>query len=121
MRRNEAGVTLIGWIIILAILGVFVLAAMRLIPIYSEKLEVHSMLDSLYQEYDGENATAQKLRRALIDKYRAKDIEIIGVDDIEITAVKGGHEVRAHYEHRTPFFADLGLYVAVDKTVMIRR
>lgn len=121
MQRNQRGLTLIGWVIVLAIMGVFVLAAMRLVPIYSQKLEVHSMLDSLYQEYDGENATAQKLRRALIDKYRAKDIDIIGVDDIEINVVKGGHEVRAHYNHMTPFFGDLGLYVAVDKKVTIRR
>lgn len=121
MRKDQAGVTMIGWIVILAILGVFVLAAMRLVPIYAQKLEVHSMLDALQQDFDGENASAQKLRRALIDKYRAKDITAIKVDEFEILPVKGGHEVRAVYEHKTPFFADIGLYVTVNKTVMIRR
>lgn len=121
MRNDQAGMTMIGWIVVLAILGVFALAAMRLVPIYAQKLEVHSMLEALKQDFDGENASAQRLRRGLVDKYRAKDINAIKVDEIEIAAVKGGHEVRAYYEHKTPFFADLGLYVTVDKKVMIRR
>lgn len=121
MRREQTGMTLIGWILVLAIIGIFALAAMKLVPIYAQKLEVHSMLEALKQDFDGENASAQRLRRGLVDKYRAKDIDAIKVGDIEITPVKEGHEVRAYYEHKTPFFADLGLYVIVDKKVTIRR
>ena len=121
MYRNQRGVTLLGWVAILAVIGFFALFAMKLVPLYAQKLEVHSLLDAMQTDFDGENATPAELRRGLLDKWRAKDINIINVGDIEVKVVKGGHEVSAAYEHKTPFFADVGLFIKVDKTVMITR
>ena len=121
MRKTQNGMTLIGWAIILAILGVFALAAMRLIPIYSQKLEVYSLLDSLQQEFDGKKASVQTLKKSIQVKMQVKDISIIGHRDYEVTAVANGHQVRAHYEHKAPFLFDVGLFVTVDKTIEIRR
>ena len=121
MYRNQRGVTLIGWVAILAIIGFFAIFAMKLVPLYAEKLEVHSLLDAMYADFDGENASPSKLRRALQDKWVVKSINVITIGDIEIKAVQGGHELRAAYEHKTDFVGDIGLFVKVDKTVMIRR
>ena len=121
MRNDEAGATLIGWVAILAVLGLFALAAMRLIPIYSQKLEVYSVLTSMHEEFDGQNASPQALRKALKTKFQVKDVDIIDHSDIEVTPVKGGTELRAYYEHKTPFVFDVGLYVTVDHKVLIRR
>ena len=121
MYRNQRGVTLIGWVMILAVIGFFAIFAMKLVPLYTQKLEVHSLLDAMHADFDGENASPSKLRQALNDKWVVKSISIIQPGDIEIKVVKGGHELRASYEHKTDFVADLGLFVKVDKTVMIRR
>ena len=121
MYRDQRGVTLIGWVVILAVIGFFAIFAMKLVPLYAQKLEVHSLLDALYADFDGENASPSKLRQGLNDKWRVKDINVIQVGDIEVKVVKGGHELRASYEHKTDFVGDIGLFVKVDKTVMIRR
>ena len=121
MYRNQRGVTLIGWVVILAVIGFFAIFAMKLVPLYAQKLEVYSLLDAMHADFDGENASPTVLRQALVDKWRVKDINVIGVKDIEIKVVKGGHEVRANYEHKTDFVGDVGLFVKVDKTVMIKR
>lgn len=121
MYRNQRGVTLIGWVVILAVIGFFAVFGMKLVPLYAQKLEVHSLLEAMQSDFDGENASPSKLRQALVDKWRVKDISVIEVGDIEIKAVKGGHEMRAAYEHKTDFVGDIGLFIKVDKTVMIRR
>ena len=121
MYRSQRGVTLIGWVVILAIIGYFAIFAMRLVPLYAQKLEVVSLMDAMQNDFDGENATPSRLRQGIRDKFRNKDINVIGPNDIEIVAVKGGHELRATYEHKTDFFHDIGLFVKVDKRVVIER
>lgn len=121
MRHKQTGVTLVGWVIILAIVGVFALAAMRLIPIYAEKLEVHSLLTALEEEYDGQRVSAPTLRNAIKTKMQIKDISVIRHTDFEVTAIKNGYEVHIYYEHKAPFIADVGLFVTVDRKVEINR
>lgn len=121
MRHKQTGVTLVGWVIILAIIGVFALAAMRLIPIYAEKLEVISLLTALEEEYDGKRVAGPTLRNAIKTKMQIKDISVIRHTDFEVIPVKNGYQVKVHYEHKAPFIADVGLFVTVDRMVEINR
>ena len=121
MRKSQSGVTLIGWVLILGVIGVFALAAMRLIPVYTQKLEVYSVLDAVQEQFDGNRPTGQALKEAIRVKMQIKDVEIIGHKDFEVTQIKNGYEVRARYEHKVPFMFDVGLFVVVDKKVEIRR
>lgn len=121
MYRHQRGVTLLGWVAILAVIGFFALFGMKLVPLYAQKLEVYSLLDALHADFDGENASPQVLRQAIVDKFRNKDIDVIGPKDITIESVKGGHQVTASYEHKTDFMYDIGLFLKVDKSVLVKR
>ena len=47
MMNEQRGVTFIGWCIILAIIGFFVLITLRLFPLYNEKITVLSAMNSV--------------------------------------------------------------------------
>ena len=50
MKRNQSGMTLIGFIIVLAVVGVFVYMGMKLIPMYTEYYGVKRALTGLAAE-----------------------------------------------------------------------
>ena len=45
MKRTQSGMTLIGFVIVLAVVGVFIYMGMKLIPMYSEYYAVKQALE----------------------------------------------------------------------------
>ena len=56
-RDRQKGVTLIGWIVILAVIGVFVIATIQVGPAYLEYYKINSVLSSMNSEFDGRDAS----------------------------------------------------------------
>src|SRR5690625_7128689 len=50
MRRKERGMTLLGFVIVLAVVGFFAYVAMRLFPMYQEYYSVRSAMKGLAAE-----------------------------------------------------------------------
>ncbi|MBT8144702.1 MAG: DUF4845 domain-containing protein [Gammaproteobacteria bacterium] len=121
MYAKQRGVTLLGWIAILAVIGFFAIFTMKLVPAYTQKLDVHSLMEALDNEFSGQNASPVQLRKAIVNKFQTKSYEIIDVKSFVITPVKGGHDITIAYEHPSDLFLDIGLVVKVNETVHIER
>lgn len=122
MRNKQRGVTAVGWLIIIAIFGIFALAAMRLVPVYMESLKVSSVLRSMKSEHDGNRPTTTELRKSLQTRFNIESVNVIKPSDVKITpGPNGSYIVRARYEHKSPFLGNLGLVVSVDHRVEISR
>ena len=50
MKRNQSGMTLIGFIIVLGVAGLFIYMGMKVIPMYSEYFAVKQALKQMSQE-----------------------------------------------------------------------
>jgi len=50
-----------------------------------------------------------------------ESVSVIDWRDITITAVSGGFEVAAIYDHPAPFIGNISFLVHFDKTVIVRR
>jgi hypothetical protein len=119
MRHDERGLTLISWIFVLAVAFLFGLAGLRLVPVYLEYLKITSSLNSVQKEFSGQTATVNDLRSALSKRFDIEDVHVITKQDVKIDRGAGGYMMRAKYEHRTPFVANIGFIVAFDKSVQI--
>ena len=119
MRHDERGLTLISWILVLAVAFLFGLAALRLVPVYLEYLKITSSLSSVQNEFNGQTATVNDLRTALSKRFDIEDVHVITKQDVKIDRAAGGYMLRAKYEHRTPFVANIGFIVTFDKSVQI--
>ena len=60
MKRTQRGITLLGFIIVLAVVGFFAYVGMKLFPMYSEYYSVKSALKGLANE----SASRPRIRRA---------------------------------------------------------
>lgn len=122
MRNKQSGVTMIGWLIIIIIFGVFALAAMRLVPVYMESLKVSSVLRSVKTEHDGNRPSSSDLRKSIKTRFNIESINVIDPGEVKITpGPNGAFILRAKYDHKTPYLGNLGLVVAVDHRVEIAR
>ena len=62
MKRTQRGMTLISFIIVLAVVGVFVYMGMKLIPMYSEYYAVKRALAALKADPGAANSDPARIR-----------------------------------------------------------
>ena len=66
MVKKQRGVTFIGWCIILAIIGFFVLITLRLFPLYNEMFEVITAMKSVGTRNGAETMGQREILTAFV-------------------------------------------------------
>ena len=119
--RRQAGMTTLGMAFLVAFIGVFVFAALRLTPIYLNYMKVSGVVTGVQVEFDGVNATRTAIRNSISRRIDIDMVSEITAKDIKIVKVAGGYEVAATYSHKTPFIANVYFVVDFDKRELVRR
>ena len=120
-KRRQTGMTTLGVAILVAFIGVFVFAGMRLAPIYLNYMKVTSVVSGVQKEFDGTNATRTSIRSSIASRFDIESVGEITAKDVKVTKVGGGYEVVATYSHKAPFISNISFVVDFDKRALIRR
>jgi len=121
LKRRQGGMTTLGAIILVAFIGLFAFAGMRLTPIYLNYMKVAGVVSGVQKEFDGVNATRTAIRSSISRRFDIESVGIITAKDVKVTKVEGGHEVAATYSHKSPFIANISFVVDFDNRAIIRR
>jgi len=120
-KCQQAGMTTLGMIIIVAFLGMFAFAGLRLTPIYLNYMKVVGVIDGVDEEFDGTGATSTAIRKSISRRFDIESVGIITARDVKVTKVSEGYEVAAVYTHKAPFIANVSFAVDFDKRTIVRR
>lgn len=121
LKQRQAGMTTLGLIILVAFVGMFAFAGIRLTPVYLNYMKVVGVVDGVREEFDGTGATSSAIRNSIVRRFDIESVSQISARDIKVTKVDGGHEVAATYSHKAPFIANVSFVVDFDKRVLVRR
>jgi hypothetical protein len=117
LPQRQRGATLLGTLVIVAILGLALYSVVRLWPLYFEYYSVVRSMESVAKE--GVGSDIPQLRQALERHWEIEDIKTLDVRDIEIKKTNAGIQMHAAYEGRTSFVANIFWVIDFDKTVTI--
>jgi len=110
MLSNQRGITLIGFLIVLAAALFVAYIAMKLVPIYLNHYSIVTSIKSLAAEPDAANMSDSRLRDSLSRKFMTSYVKHVTVRDIEIVR-STGIEVIAEYEVREDLIGNLDAVV----------
>jgi len=121
MRRKVGGITLIGFIIVLCVLGFFAYLAMRLIPMYVEYFGVVKAMEMVRSEGNSSQKSVDEIRRDLSLKFDTQYVDDNSVPPAAIQLVRqgGASTLRIAYEKRVPFLYNLDIVGKFDKSVSL--
>ena len=104
--RKQRGITLMGTIITLAILGFVGIMAAKLLPAYLEYMSVKKIFKTMEQSGDTKG-TVRDIRKTF-DKLNAiEDIKSVKSDDLEITKQGSDAIVSATWSVRVPMVGNV--------------
>jgi hypothetical protein len=118
---REAGMTAVGFIILVIFVGLFAFAAIRLAPVYLNYMKVAGVLNGVFEEFDSQNPTGAAIRTSISRRFGVESVDVISYRDIKVTADSGGFLVEAEYDHTTPFIGNVSFTVSFQKEVLVRR
>ena len=118
---REAGMTTVGVMVLAVFVGLFAFAAIRLTPVYLNYMKVAGVLNGVYEEFDGQNATRASIRSSISRRFSIESVSVITHRDIKVTPEGAGFLVVAGYDHTTPFIGNVHFTVRFDKEVLVRR
>jgi Flp pilus assembly protein TadG len=116
--REQRGATLIGTVVIVAILGFALYAGIRLFPLYMEYMAVARAMEQTAKEAK-EGTSPQALKQAMDRRWVIEDIKSIDPAEIKITRARNGYTMQASYRAMVPFIANVSLAADFDKTVEV--
>jgi hypothetical protein len=119
MWRTQKGITLIGFVLVLLVVGFFAYAAMKLVPVYSTQMGVVKSMKQLQLEPGINDKGIDDIRRDLNVKFDLQyvDESIIPPQNIQLKKNGGASSLRIFYDRRVPFIYNVDLLVHFDTTV----
>ncbi len=121
MRSRQAGITFIGWIVLLVPFAIVGFAGIKLSTIYLNHFKVAKALQQTADENRGETAIVpNSVRQELSRHFEIEDIETPKLQDIIIERDGDNWVIEAQYDRETQLFGQLSLLVHFDKRVVIQ-
>lgn len=121
MRSRQAGITFIGWVVLLVPVAIIVFAGIKLTPIYMNHFKVAGALKQTADANRGEGGlSAAGLRVELGRRFDIEGIEEPALDEIQITREDGDWVLTADYARETGLIANIALTVHFYKSVVVQ-
>ena len=107
MKRTQGGMTLLGFIMILAVVGIGIYVGMKVIPMYSEFYAVKKSLDGLALEPGINNAPPDRIKSLFFRRLYVNYSENVKGENVKIERMGGGWKMTVKYEVRRPLISNL--------------
>lgn len=115
--KTQAGMTFIGWVMTLVVIGFFALFAMRLVPVFLEYQAVSSVMSQL--ETMPPRSSAVKIRGTLGRSLYINAVDSVNGRDFDIKKKAEGTVVSIKYDARTDFIGNIDLLVTFENSVTV--
>lgn len=107
MKRNQSGLTLIGFVVVLSVLGLFAYVGMKLFPMYSEFYSVKQALKGLAAEPGIATQDPAKVKDLLFRRLYVSYAENVKPANVTVKRDGNGYVITVEYEVRRELIGNL--------------
>ena len=120
MKSRQSGITLIGFIIVLAVLGFFAFMAMKLVPSYIEYGGVVKALNQIATEPGSDDIEQVRRQLAFKMSFQYVDDSTIKPKDVTIQRTGNASILRVSYDKVIPFIYNIAFLLHFEKSVPLK-
>ena len=118
--RKQAGMTVIGFLLLAAVFGVVGLATLKVVPLYLEQLKIRQVLDDVQSEMSSGGNTVPGILSSLEARFDIDYLEL-PKDEIEVTREGEGYLVSITRQSSASFFGNLHFVLNINEQAEIVR
>lgn len=113
-RANERqrGMTLIGMLLLLILIGFVAVIAMKVVPVYVQYYSIKSTIESVRKE-SVSSMTTVDIQNAIQKRFDTGYVENVKAKDLKIRNVPAGKALDLVYQDERELFEGMGLFVVL--------
>lgn len=116
--RRQAGVSILGVLVLLALLSFFLTVTIRLFPAWMEGRSVKTAITAVAEASSAQNSLRDVTKR-LQNNFNTNRIEAIKPRDVKVYRDEGKIIIDANYEKRTPLFKGVDAVLMFNDNVVV--
>ncbi|WP_036140850.1 DUF4845 domain-containing protein [Luteibacter sp. 9135] len=120
MKSRQSGITLIGFVILLAVLGFFAFMAMKLVPSYIEYMGVVKAMNQMSTEGGNEDVGQARRQLAFKMSFQYVDDSTIKPQDVTVERANNGAVLHVDYDKQIPFLYNISFLLHFDHSVPLK-
>jgi hypothetical protein len=101
-RQQQAGMSMLGMLVILIMVGFFVMCGVRMAPAYIEYLSVKDIVNRIVMDPETDGKSIASIRRRLDSIFNTNQIYELDAKSVKIYRKEGKLYIDAGYEVRVP-------------------
>ena len=120
-KNRQRGISFLGLITLVGILGFAAVIGLKLIPIYMESWKIDGIMDAVISDPDVNTQTRQEVIDSLLKRLDIDAVEAVNYgnwrDSLTVTKRKNNTTIEVFYRVETPLIGNLILVAEFDKMV----
>ena len=121
MKRKQGGLSLLGFLVVLAVVGFAAYVGMKLFPMYQEYYSVRSAMKGLANEPGVADMDPAKIQDLFFRRLYINYSENVKPQNVKFERTDGGWNMRVNYEVRRPLVGNLDVVGRFDSTQELTR
>ena len=121
MKRKQGGLSLLGFLVVLAVVGFAAYIGMKLFPMYQEYYAVRSAMKGLANEPGVADMDPAKIQDLFFRRLYINYSENVEARNVKFERTDGGWNMRVNYEVRRPLVGNLDVVGRFDSTQELTR
>ena len=121
-KKKQQGLTLVSWVLLMALIGFLVLLVLKMFPIYSNHYKIEGVLHSLGEERELYNMNREQMLTLIDRKLHINMVSGFKHGYFSITLKDNGNKVLAiKYEDRRNIAANVDVVVSFEDEIIVTR
>jgi len=118
-NNRQAGVTAIGWLIILGLIAFFTLLTLKIVPVYIDNFSIKTILKGLKNEPGITKKDKFEIKKMIQKRFDVNNIIHITKNDIEVERKGFVTTVRIKYTEQKNIAGNIDVLIRFDNAVKI--
>lgn len=116
---DQRGMTLWGWLYVLATLGVILMVGIKTVPVYLANYSIQSTLEWAAHLEKLEGASEQQIQARIQRRFSSGYIDVVSGEDVEVERTAEGRRLTVSYDERVHLFGNVWLHFKFHETALM--
>ena len=117
--KRQQGMTMLSWLIVLAIAVFFILIGIKMIPTYLENYSIRQVLKNMENDRAVRKMTPTEMKKSFIKRLKINSVYEFDRESLKIKKEKFGTNILVNYEIRKPVAGNVAIVMTFSESATI--
>ena len=119
MVRKQCGMTMLSWLIVLAVVVFFILVGIKMVPTYLENYSIKQVLENMQNDRKVRTMSPAEMKKSFFKRLKINSVYEFDRNAIKIKKEKFGTRFALDYEIRKPVAGTVAIVMTFSESALI--